>query len=91
MRPPVSEGASGYGINTGMILFAYLFLFNQTMPTNPTAEASDAGWRLDLVSKAKDCIGRFMLGGILPSDGNLSILSFKELWKVFLKILLSAA
>jgi hypothetical protein len=46
---------------------------------------------LDLVSKANACAGRSILGAILSSDGNMSILSFKELWKVFLEILLSAA
>jgi hypothetical protein len=77
MRTPVSEGAFGYRAMTGIILFAYLFLFNQIMPTNPTTEVSDAGWRLDLVTKSNDCTGWYMLGAILPSDGNVSILSFK--------------
>jgi hypothetical protein len=72
MRPPVSESAFGYSTKTGTVLFAYLFLFNQTMPTSPTTEVSDAGKHLDLVSKTNVCTGRFILGAILPLDRNVS-------------------
>jgi hypothetical protein len=44
------------------------------MPTNPTTEASDAGWRLDLVSKGNERTGYTMLGAILPSDAYVSTL-----------------
>jgi hypothetical protein len=43
------------------------------MPTNPTTEVSDAGRRLDLLSKAEHFTGWFMLGAILPSGGYVSI------------------
>jgi hypothetical protein len=44
------------------------------MPTNPTTEVSDAGRRLDLVSKPTACTGCSILGAILPFAGNASML-----------------
>jgi hypothetical protein len=60
-----------------MFLF-YRFLFNQRMPTNPTTEASDAGWRLDLVSKENVSVVCAMLCGILPFGGNMSTITIQK-------------